>query len=307
MTINRKIIKTIAKIPGIYSLLRFLLSIQAVRGVLSEFERQQQKSSVITIPDALTNAYNSGSVLAEFPRSPEHQSPENFDEYIKTRPDPWWPWIKENTPIQDASGQKLIDIGAGPGFNGQHFQYLGYEITAHSGNIMELDECAKRGMKTIQSEMHNIPAQDASFDAAFACHVLEHSIVPYILLMEIKRLLKPGGLLFVNLPYPIEGDPAIDFPGCYDVENDRYTFETDPKTGHFVHLEQAYYAYSFDHHMFVLTYWQWRWLFKNVGFEHIASTIEVIGSGEFISGENIARMPEYTRRAKNQHFILRRL
>ncbi len=304
---RKTIIRMIARIPGVVMFLRYLLSTNTVRSILANYERQNQKTTICTIGDALESSYKAGSILAEFPISPEHQRPENFDTYIKTRSDPWWPWIKKNTPVPDAKGMKLIDIGAGPGFNGHHFQYLGYEVTAHSGNAMELAECAKRGMKTIQCEMHNIAVPNATFDAAFACHVLEHSIVPYALLLEIKRIVKPGGLVFVNLPYPIEGDPATDFPGCYDPKTDRYYFETNPVTGHFVHLEQAYYCYSFEHHFFVLTYWQWRWLFKNAGFKHIASTIEVIGSGEFLPGETIARKPEYARRPKNQHFILQRV
>jgi len=73
----------------------------------------------------------------------------------------------------------------------------------------------------------------------------------------------------------------------------------------YVHLDQAYYSYSFEHHVFVLSYWQWRWLFRLLGFEHVASVIEVIGTGEFIPGETVARRDEYRRLPKNQHFILR--
>jgi SAM-dependent methyltransferase len=300
-------LQKIWRLPLTQAVLRRVMSLSAVRNILSEYDRQNQKATIFSISDALDSAYKTGSVLSEFPRSPERQRPENYDNYMKTGPDPWWPWIKENSPVKDATGLSLLDVGAGPGFNGQHFQYLGYTVTAHSGNAMELAECARRGMKTIQSEMHNIPVQDASYDAAFACHVLEHSIIPYVLLLEIKRILKPGGLLYVNLPYPIEGDPALDYPECYDAEKDEYRFETDSSTGHFKQLELAYYSYSFEHHIFVLTYWQWRWLFKNAGFEHIASTVEVIGTGEFLPGETIARRQEYQRRPKNQHFILRRI
>ena len=301
------ILKKIWRLSFTQSILRKFLSLYAVRKILQEYDRQSISATANNISELLGSAYRKGSVLAEFPRSPERQSPENYDEYMRTGPDPWWPWIKEHTPVKDATGLKLIDVGSGPGFNGQHFQYIGYEVTAQSGNYLELAECARRGMQTIQSEMHNIPVPNNSYDAAFACHVLEHSVIPYVLLLEIKRILKPGGLLFVNLPYPIEGDPALDYPECYDAEKDEYRFEVDEKTGHFKHLELAYYSYSFEHHIFVLTYWQWRWLFKNVGFEHIASTIEVIGSGEFLPGESIARNQEYIRRPKNQHFILKRV
>lgn len=45
-----------------------------------------------------------------------------------------------------------------------------------------------------------LPYPDAVFDAVIVIEVLEHTAVPYRVLAEIKRVLKPGGLLVFSVP-----------------------------------------------------------------------------------------------------------
>jgi len=299
---KKSMLRKIAKLLGGRKLAQLLIGIPIVREkMLQTFHSQEE-----AIRSAIASAFVKGSANATFPYSPPEMSPENFDKYIKESEVSWWKWTKENTPVKDAKGHQLLDIGAGPGFIGHHFKFLGYEVTAVSGNDAELNECSRRGMKTIKCEMHSLPVPSKSYDAVLACHVLEHSIVPYVLLLEIKRVLKSDGLLFVNVPYPIEGDPALDFPECYDVEKDEYQFEIDKNTGHVVNQRLAYYSYGVTNHIFVLTYWQWRWLFRLAGFKHYASAIDVFPEGKLLSPDHIADMEEYKHILKNQLFILRR-
>ena len=46
-----------------------------------------------------------------------------------------------------------------------------------------------------------IPFQDASFDAVFSLDVLEHVNDPFTSASEITRVLKPGGVLYLDLPF----------------------------------------------------------------------------------------------------------
>jgi ubiquinone/menaquinone biosynthesis C-methylase UbiE len=48
---------------------------------------------------------------------------------------------------------------------------------------------------------HHLPFADASFDAVFSNAVLEHVERPWIVAEEIWRVLRPGGRVFVNVPF----------------------------------------------------------------------------------------------------------
>jgi SAM-dependent methyltransferase len=47
----------------------------------------------------------------------------------------------------------------------------------------------------------SMPFEDDQFDAAFATEVLEHCPEPEIVLSEVSRVLKPGGLFFFTVPF----------------------------------------------------------------------------------------------------------
>ena len=58
-----------------------------------------------------------------------------------------------------------------------------------------------------------LPFKDASFDAVFSYAVLEHVKQPFLAAKEISRVLKPGGMLRVVVPFlqPLHGFPSHYF------------------------------------------------------------------------------------------------
>lgn len=97
----------------------------------------------------------------------------------------------------------VLDIGTGSGFAARFFQarekkvtVTGYDMEAYFSSplpatitiLPDVDVCAMTG----------IP--DESFDAVWCSHVLEHVLNPGQALAEIRRVLKPGGRLFLILP-----------------------------------------------------------------------------------------------------------
>ncbi len=282
------------------------LARQLVRSkTLRRLMLEEYSSQETLVQSALLEAYETGSVEATFPHSPPEMEPENFDAYIEKSDTPWWHWFRENAPVSKGGGGRLLDVGAGAGFIGHHFRHLGYDVTAASGSDAELRQCEARGMTPLKCEMHSLPVPDESFDAVLASHVLEHSIIPYVLLLEIRRVLKRGGLFYVNVPYPIEGNAAVRFPESYDAEKDTCFFELDPESGHVRIPSMSYYSYGVEKHIFVLTYWQWRWLFKLTGFEHHASVIELMEPKRLLAPEEL-ESGDYREAVKNQLFILRK-
>lgn len=50
------------------------------------------------------------------------------------------------------------------------------------------------------ADMHCTRLPNASFDLIYASNVLEHAFAPYIALMELRRVLRPGGVAYYTLP-----------------------------------------------------------------------------------------------------------
>ena len=95
----------------------------------------------------------------------------------------------------------MLDIGCGRGLLLREFQVRGWEVQG-----TELSEPAARFAR----ELLGLPVQiglveelnypDAGFDAVVLWHVLEHVSDPGVMLAEIRRLLRPGGVLLVGVP-----------------------------------------------------------------------------------------------------------
>lgn len=74
----------------------------------------------------------------------------------------------------------------------------------------------------IVSDAHDLePFEDASFDAVIACSVWEHLMRPWIATCAVARVLRPGGLFYLDThqTFPLHGFP-----------NDYYRFSTEALT-----------------------------------------------------------------------------
>src|SRR5215211_6552498 len=63
-----------------------------------------------------------------------------------------------------------------------------------------IQRLGKDGIQMHHGVLPSIPLRDAAFDAVVASQLLEHIIRRGTLLKEIRRILKPGGKLFVFVP-----------------------------------------------------------------------------------------------------------
>lgn len=70
-------------------------------------------------------------------------------------------------------------------------------------------------VKFKQADIFNLPFKKNHFDHVFVCFVLEHLVNPFNSLIELKRVLKPGGTIMV-----IEGDhgSAYFYPESSDAD-----------------------------------------------------------------------------------------
>src|SRR5262249_42379131 len=75
------------------------------------------------------------------------------------------------------------------------WQVAGTELSRHSLALSR--QC---GLDVVDRTLEEAAFPGTSFDAVTANHVLEHVRQPESLLREIRRVLVPGGLLFVSVP-----------------------------------------------------------------------------------------------------------
>jgi len=90
----------------------------------------------------------------------------------------------------------ILDLGCGRGESIKYFYSLNKKIEWFGVDIKQSPEVLTRDKKkerVITFDGNNLPFQDNSFDLIYCKQVFEHVKYPRELLIEIQRILKPGG------------------------------------------------------------------------------------------------------------------
>ncbi len=100
------------------------------------------------------------------------------------------------------NGNRVVDMGCGKGRDLKYMESLG--LVGYGVNFL--------GSEITAEYIDNIPVfnydqsftgfENDSFDCVYSRHCLEHSIMPYFTLFEYNRILKQGGLAYIELPGP---------------------------------------------------------------------------------------------------------
>jgi SAM-dependent methyltransferase len=98
-------------------------------------------------------------------------------------------------------GTSVLDVGCGQGVALAEFVKRGLSpVGVTLGEDYEV--CRNKGYEVRDMDLSFLDFEDASFDLVWCRHAIEHSIFPYFTLIEMRRLLRPGGFIYVEVPAP---------------------------------------------------------------------------------------------------------
>lgn len=110
-------------------------------------------------------------------------------------------WVVDCPPDQ----RRAIDIGCGDGYFTGQLARSGCTVTGMDFSLVGLSQAARQnapGADFIEHDLTNpLPFGDATIDIAWCSEVLEHLFSPLYVIEEVKRVLKPGGLFLITVPY----------------------------------------------------------------------------------------------------------
>ncbi len=155
-------------------------------------------NDIVEIRDSLSERYHGAPDKADFiERNPEAGIWNFSNRYDE------WRTFHLLTDGLDLRGQRVLDIGAGHGFDSQRLSLYGADVTALEFNPI----LAKAGrgnfphIRWIGGFSHALPFKSSSFDAVFCNRALHHMRDIPATISEGLRVLRPGGRLITT------GDP----------------------------------------------------------------------------------------------------
>ena len=96
---------------------------------------------------------------------------------------------------------KLLDFACAAGYFFEQAQNRGWEAHGCDVGVWAGRAAAERGLKNMHiGELNSLGFPDESFDVVYAAQVFEHLLNPLQDLEALLRVLKPGGLLYIDVP-----------------------------------------------------------------------------------------------------------
>lgn len=108
---------------------------------------------------------------------------------------------------EDRVRGQVLENGCGVGMYVEHLAPLGGQIIGLEYDFERAAEAASRSPRILNAAGENLPFPDLSFDLILSHEVLEHVLDDRQAMLEMARVLKPGGRAVIFVPnrgYPFE-------------------------------------------------------------------------------------------------------
>ncbi len=155
----------------------------------------------------------------------------NYEDYLPVQPEEISKWemmmksvfAKSADLIESRANTgrgRLLDIGCGYGFFLQEMKYRGWKVEG-----IEISEVGRKFVRekwdihVYSQPLENLALPENSFDVVTLFYVIEHVFDPLGLLMEVKRVLRPDGLILLRWPH---STPIINILGPVSRKLDLY-------------------------------------------------------------------------------------
>lgn len=100
------------------------------------------------------------------------------------------------------TNSKILDVGCGQGVAMEIFSMMGFNPVGITLSVEDITKCVQNGHKVYEMDQSFLDFEDQEFDCVWCRHCLEHSIFPAFTLLELFRVLKTHGYLYVEVPCP---------------------------------------------------------------------------------------------------------
>ncbi len=112
-------------------------------------------------------------------------------------------FVPERIPLFQAAigtGKRVLDLGCRSGALTRHF-LDGNSVVGLDVDLAALEKAAALGIEPVQGNVEEpLPFEEASFDAVVAGELFEHLQFPDALVAEIRRVLRPAGVVVGSVP-----------------------------------------------------------------------------------------------------------
>lgn len=115
-------------------------------------------------------------------------------------------------PLKIDKEGPALSVGCREGFEMDIIKRIGFEnVVGIDIAISTLGQAKKNGHSVIQADMHSCPFKEGCFSFIYCRHSLEHSYDPKKVLKEYTRILSPGGIFFVIIPWEVEEEESVPY------------------------------------------------------------------------------------------------
>ena len=149
---------------------------------------------------------------------------ERYEEHHRERRDEGdFVFVPERVPLFVAAigrGKRVLDLGCRAGALTRHF-LEGNSVVGLDVDASALRKAQALGIEPVQANVEEpLPFEDASFDAVVAGELFEHLQFPDALVGEVRRVLRPGGVLVGSVPNAFRMQSRLRFLRGHPPEDD---------------------------------------------------------------------------------------
>lgn len=121
-------------------------------------------------------------------------------------------------PLGLTPDANILDLGSGPGHFLDHMRQLGYgSVQGVTLDTEHCRRCRERGHTVRLGDPYLLPERDESQDLLFCQRSLEHSVMPYITLLEYNRVLRPQAWLYAEVADPEDQPEPVANRGSFSM------------------------------------------------------------------------------------------